>query len=85
LTGIRVANAPCSFGAFEITVGVLPDVPEPKRILNAIARAHYEGTIWLASSSRTWSRGRPRTSPTRWRRKSGTAPGSRSTPASNWV
>jgi len=59
LSGIRVANAPCSFGAFEITVGVLPDVPEPKRILNAIARAHYEGTIWLASSSRTWSRGRP--------------------------
>jgi inosose dehydratase len=44
LSGIRVANAPCSFGAFEITVGVLPDVPEPERILDAIARAHYEGT-----------------------------------------
>jgi inosose dehydratase len=44
LSGIRVANAPCSFGAFEITVGVLPDVPDPESVLDAIARAHYEGT-----------------------------------------
>ena len=44
MSGIRVANAPCSFGAFEITVGVLPDVPDPESVLDAIAGAHYEGT-----------------------------------------
>jgi len=44
LSGIRVANAPCSFGAFEITVGVLPDVPDPESVLDAIARAGYDGT-----------------------------------------
>jgi len=44
LSGIRVANAPCSFGAFEITVGVLPDVPDPESVLDAIARAHYKGS-----------------------------------------
>jgi inosose dehydratase len=44
VTGIRLANAPCSFGAFEITVGVLPNVPEPDEVLEAIAAAGYEGT-----------------------------------------
>jgi inosose dehydratase len=44
LSGIRVANAPCSYGAFEITVGVVPDVPGPERVLSAIADAGYEGT-----------------------------------------
>jgi inosose dehydratase len=44
LSGIRVANAPCSYGAFEITVGVLPDVPDPEDVLDAIARAGYDGT-----------------------------------------
>jgi inosose dehydratase len=44
LTGIRVANAPCSFGAFEITVGVLPNVPRADEVLAAIVRAGYEGT-----------------------------------------
>jgi inosose dehydratase len=39
-----VANAPCSYGAFEITVGVLPDVPEAESVLAAIAGAGYEGT-----------------------------------------
>jgi inosose dehydratase len=39
-----VANAPCSYGAFEITVGVLPDVPEADSVLAAIASAGYEGT-----------------------------------------
>jgi inosose dehydratase len=38
-----VANAPCSYGAFEITVGVLPDVPEAETVLTAIASAGYEG------------------------------------------
>src|SRR6476646_7128512 len=44
LNSIRVANAPCSYGAFEITVGVLPDVPEAESVLSAIASAGYEGT-----------------------------------------
>jgi inosose dehydratase len=44
LSGIRVANAPCSYGAFEITVGILPDVPGPERVLTAISSADYEGT-----------------------------------------
>jgi len=39
-----VANAPCSYGAFEITVGVLPDVPEAESVLSAISGAGYEGT-----------------------------------------
>ncbi|HET8607591.1 MAG TPA: sugar phosphate isomerase/epimerase [Gaiellaceae bacterium] len=41
---IRVANAPVSFGAFELTVGVLPNVPSADRVLTAIADAGYEGT-----------------------------------------
>jgi inosose dehydratase len=39
LSGIRVANAPSSYGAFEITVGILPDVPEGEHVLAAIAAA----------------------------------------------
>jgi inosose dehydratase len=41
---IRVANAPVSYGAFELTVGVLPNVPGPEDVLGAIADAGYEGT-----------------------------------------
>jgi inosose dehydratase len=41
---IRLANAPVSYGAFELTVGVLPNVPAPERVLDAIAAAGYEGT-----------------------------------------
>jgi inosose dehydratase len=41
---IRVANAPVSYGAFELTVGVLPNVPGPEAVLDAIATAGYEGT-----------------------------------------
>jgi inosose dehydratase len=41
---IRVANAPVSYGAFELTVGVLPNVPGPEEVLDAIAAAGYEGT-----------------------------------------
>jgi len=41
---IRVANAPVSYGAFELTVGVLPNVPGPDETLDAIAAAGYEGT-----------------------------------------
>jgi inosose dehydratase len=41
---IRVANAPVSYGAFELTVGVSPHVPGPEEVLDAIAAAGYEGT-----------------------------------------
>jgi inosose dehydratase len=44
LNRVRVATAPCSYGAFEITVGVLPDVPPADDVLDAIAEAGYEGT-----------------------------------------
>jgi len=41
---IRVANAPVSYGAFELTVGMLPNVPGADEVLDAIAAAGYEGT-----------------------------------------
>jgi inosose dehydratase len=41
---IRVANAPVSYGAFELTVGVLPNVPSAEQVLDAIVAAGYEGT-----------------------------------------
>jgi inosose dehydratase len=41
---IRVANAPVSFGAFEITVGIVPGVPSGVEVLAAISGAGYEGT-----------------------------------------
>lgn len=44
MSAIRVANAPCSYGAFEITLGVVPNVPAPDAVLAAIADAGYAGT-----------------------------------------
>jgi inosose dehydratase len=41
---IRVANAPVSYGAFELTVGISPYVPAADDVLAAIAEAGYEGT-----------------------------------------
>lgn len=41
---IRVANAPVSYGAFELTVGVSPFVPRPLEVLDAMASAGYPGT-----------------------------------------
>jgi inosose dehydratase len=41
---IRVANAPVSYGAFELTVGILPNVPPAGQVLEAIRAAGYEGT-----------------------------------------
>jgi inosose dehydratase len=41
---IRVANAPLSYGAFEMTVGTDFAVPDPVDVLEAIAAAGYEGT-----------------------------------------
>jgi inosose dehydratase len=40
---IAIANAPCSYGAFEITVGVDPLVPEPVTLLDEVAQAGYAG------------------------------------------
>jgi inosose dehydratase len=40
---MRVANAPLSYGAFEMTVGTSFPVPEPRRVLGAISDAGYEG------------------------------------------
>src|SRR5439155_5382320 len=41
---IRVANAPCSYGAFEVTVGRLPNIPDALDVLESMAEAGYEGT-----------------------------------------
>jgi inosose dehydratase len=40
---VRVANAPLSYGAFEMTVGTDFAVPEPERVLEAVAGAGYAG------------------------------------------
>jgi inosose dehydratase len=41
--GMVVANAPCSYGAFEITVGVDPNVPPALDLLEAVSDAGYRG------------------------------------------
>jgi inosose dehydratase len=41
---IRVANAPCSYGAFEVTVGRLPNIPDARDVLASMADAGYAGT-----------------------------------------
>jgi len=40
---IVVANAPVSYGAFELTVGILPDVPDAATVLDEVAGAGYSG------------------------------------------
>jgi len=40
---VRVANAPCSYGAFEFTVGTDPNVPDGVTVLDYVARAGYAG------------------------------------------
>jgi inosose dehydratase len=40
---IIVANAPVSYGAFELTVGILPDVPDGAEVLDEVADAGYAG------------------------------------------
>jgi inosose dehydratase len=40
---IAVANAPVSFGAFEVTVGKDPNVPPPLAVLDAVQRGGYAG------------------------------------------
>ena len=41
--GIFVANAPVSYGAFEVTVGIDPNVPDGTQLLDAVASAGYDG------------------------------------------
>jgi inosose dehydratase len=41
---VRVANAPLSYGAFEMTVGTDFAVPGPEQVLSAIGEAGYAGT-----------------------------------------
>lgn len=41
--GVWLANAPVSFGAFELTVAVDPNVPDPVALLDAVASAGYAG------------------------------------------
>jgi len=40
---ITVANAPVSFGAFELTVGINPHVPDGEQVLDQVAAAGYAG------------------------------------------
>lgn len=42
-TRIAVANAPVSYGAFELTVGIDPNVPDGLQILDEVAAAGYAG------------------------------------------
>ena len=41
--GIIVANAPVSYGAFEVTIGFDPNVPDGDAILDEVAAAGYAG------------------------------------------
>jgi inosose dehydratase len=41
---VKVGNAPLSYGAFEVTVGVYPNVPGPDELLAEMASAGYAGT-----------------------------------------
>jgi inosose dehydratase len=41
--GVVLANAPVSYGAFEITVGVDPNVPDPVTLLDWVSDAGYAG------------------------------------------
>jgi len=40
---VAVANAPVSYGAFEITVGMDPNVPDPLTLLDWVSEAGYVG------------------------------------------
>jgi inosose dehydratase len=44
MSAVLVANAPLSYGAFEMTVGTDFAVPDPERVLAAIGDAGYAGT-----------------------------------------
>jgi inosose dehydratase len=41
--GVVIANAPVSYGAFELTVGIMPNVPDGETVLDEVAGAGYAG------------------------------------------
>ena len=43
MSQIVVANAPVSYGAFELTVGILPNVPDGAMVMDEVAAAGYAG------------------------------------------
>jgi inosose dehydratase len=40
---IRIANAPVSYGVFEMTLGRIPNLPDWQELLDAVVEAGYEG------------------------------------------
>ena len=60
---VRVANAPLSYGAFEMTVGTDFAVPDPEQVLAAIGDAGYEAR----TSARPATSARAIRSPGAWR------------------
>jgi inosose dehydratase len=40
---VALANAPVSYGAFELTVGIMPGVPDAATVLDEVAGAGYSG------------------------------------------
>jgi inosose dehydratase len=42
-SALLIANAPVSYGAFEITVGIDPNVPDPTTLLDWVSGAGYDG------------------------------------------
>lgn len=40
---LKIANAPVSYGAFELTVGRMANVPASEQVLDAVADAGYDG------------------------------------------
>ena len=44
MSTLRVGNAPLSYGAFEMTVGVFPNVPGPEKYLDEVSKAEFDGT-----------------------------------------
>ncbi|MHB8379297.1 MAG: sugar phosphate isomerase/epimerase family protein [Acidimicrobiales bacterium] len=40
---LTIANAPISYGAFELTVGIDPNVPDAEFVLDEVASAGYDG------------------------------------------
>jgi inosose dehydratase len=40
LAGITVANAPASYGAFDVTVGIDPNVPDGVAVLDEVSAAY---------------------------------------------
>jgi inosose dehydratase len=43
MSTIAIANAPVSFGAFEVTVGIDPNTPDGEAVLDAVSSAGYVG------------------------------------------